>query len=120
MKKIYRNDIILNIIIILVCISVPIILASVSQDEIKTAVISFDGNEERRISLSDDFNYHTHGVEITVGDGAAYVSNSDCPDRLCMKMKRVQNVGESIICVPNKVSVRIAGKKEEGADVVAG
>ena len=120
MKKIYRNDIILNIVIILVCIAVPIVLALVSQDEIKTAVISYDGNEERRISLSDDFTYNTHGVEITVTDGASYVSHTNCPDRLCMKMKRAQNVGDSIICVPNKVSVKIVGGKEKGADVVAG
>ncbi|MBO4951012.1 MAG: NusG domain II-containing protein [Clostridia bacterium] len=121
MKKLYLNDIILNILIIIFCISVPICLSVFAKDDEKTAVISHDGNEERRINLSEDFTYFTHGVEVTVEDGKAYVSNSSCPDRLCMKMKDAQNVGDSIICVPNKVSVRIVGKgAEKGADVVAG
>lgn len=121
MKKLYLNDIILNILIILLCISVPICLSVFSKDDEKTAVVSYDGNEERRINLSEDFTYQTHGVEVTVENGRAYVSNSSCPDGLCMKMKPAENVGDSIICVPNKVSVRIAGNGvEKGADVVAG
>ena len=121
MRKIHRNDIILNILVIALCISMPIYLSTLSEDKEKTVVVSFDGNEERRINLSDDFTYHTHGVEITVENGRAYVSNTSCPDRLCMKMKDAKDVGDSIICVPNKVSVRIAGIKDAGeADVVAG
>lgn len=120
MKKLYINDIILNILIILVCILVPICLSVFAKDDEKTAVISYDGNEERRINLSEDFTYQTHGVEVTVEEGRAFVSNTDCPDRLCMNMKDAQNVGDSIICVPNKVSVRIVGGEKKGADVVAG
>jgi len=121
MKKLYLNDTILNIIIILLCISVPICLSVFAKDEEKTAVISYDGNTERVINLSEDFTYFTHGVEVTVENGKAYVSNTSCPDRLCMKMKDAENVGDSIICVPNRVSVRIVGHGEnKGADVVAG
>jgi FlaA1/EpsC-like NDP-sugar epimerase len=37
------------------------------------------------------------------------------------EMKMAENIGDSIICVPNKVSVRITGQEnEKGADVVAG
>ena len=121
MKKLYLNDIILNIIIILLCVSIPICLSVFSKDDEKTAVVSYDGNAERVINLSEDFTYQTHGVEVTVENGRAYVSNTNCPDRLCMKMKEAQNVGDSIICVPNKVSVRIVGMgAKKGADVVAG
>lgn len=121
MKKIYRNDIILNLIIILLCITVPIIIVVSSADTAKTAVISYDGKAEKVISLSENEIYNIHGVEITVGGGKAYVSNTNCPDRLCMKMKNAENVGDSIICVPNKVSVRITGNAvNKGADVIAG
>ena len=121
MKKLYLNDLVLNILIILLCISVPICLSVLSEKGEKTAVISCDGNEERRVNLSEDFVYHTHGVEVTIEDGKAHVSKSSCPDGLCMKMKKAENVGDSIICVPNKVSVRIvSGEEMKGADVVAG
>ncbi len=121
MKKIYRNDLILNIIIILLCILVPICLSVLAEDEEKTAVISYNGNVERIVNLSEDFIYWTHGVEVMVEGGKAHVSNSNCPDGLCMRMKAADTVGDSIICVPNKVSVRIDGVGEKkGADVVAG
>ena len=121
MKKLYINDLILNILIILLCVSIPICLSVFAKDDIKSVYISHDGNVERIVNLSENFTYHTHGVEVTVEDGRVYVSNTNCPDRLCMKMKHAENVGDSIICVPNKVSVRIVGNGvEKGADVVAG
>lgn len=121
MKKLYRNDFILNLIIIVVCIAVPIAISVSSHNEEKTAVLSFDGNAEKEMSLSQNGVFYTHGVEVTVKDGKASVTDSDCPDGLCMKMKDAKNVGDSIICVPNKVSVRIIGDVNgEGADVIAG
>ena len=121
MKKIYRNDLILNLIIILLCICTPIILSLTSKDSPKAVVISHDGDVERVVSLSENCSFHTHGVEITIENGKAYVSKTSCPDHLCMKMKKAENVGDSIICVPNKVSVRITGQENgKVADVVAG
>ncbi len=121
MKRIYRNDIIFNIVIILLCISVPFAHSLLSNADKKTVIVSYDGNVKKRIDLSDGGVYQIHGVEVTVKDGRAFVSNSSCPDGLCMKMKDAENVGDTIICVPNKVSVRISGQDVIGeADVVAG
>lgn len=121
MKKLYRNDLILNAAVILVCIAVPLFLFFNGKDEKKSAVISYDGKQEKVISIDGNEVFKTHGVEITVKDGTAYVSESSCPDGLCMKMKKAENIGDSIICVPNRVSVRIDGNgREEGADVIVG
>ncbi len=120
MKKLYRNDIILNIIIILICIAIPVAIGIASNGE-KTLVISYDGDVVKEISLMQNEAYNIHGVEVTVENGTAFVSETNCPDRLCMKMSKAKNVGDSIICVPNKVSVRIVGRNDaKGADVVAG
>lgn len=118
-KRLYTNDLILNAFIILICILIPFVL-SFAHNEGKTCVISYDGIVEKRINLEEDAAYHTHGVNIIVKDGEAFVSESSCPDGLCIKMKSAKNVGDSIICVPNKVSVRIEGNKSGEADVVAG
>ena len=69
MKKIYRNDVILNLIIILLCICTPIILSLTSKDSPKAVVISHDGDVERVVSLSENCSFHTHGVEITIENG---------------------------------------------------
>lgn len=120
MKKIYLNDIILNILIIIVCISVPICFSLFSADKEKSVVVSVDGKVVKEISLSENAVFEVNGVTVEIKDGKAKVTHSDCPDRLCMDMKKAENVGDSIICVPNKVSVKIIGTGEKEADVVAG
>ena len=121
MKRIYINDIILNIIIILLCISVPICFSVLSKGDEKNAVVSVDGEIIKEMPLTENGTLDVEGVVIEVDNGTVRVVKSDCPDSLCVKMKKAQNVGDSIICVPNKVSVRIVGTcDDEGADVVAG
>ncbi len=121
MKKLYRNDLILNIIIIALCVAVPLCFLLAETSGEKTVLISYNGNVKKQIELSDSGVYQLHGVEITVRDGRAFVSASNCPDGLCMKMKDAKNAGDSIICVPNRVSVKITGKSgKDGIDVIAG
>ena len=119
-RKLYLNDLILNILIILLCISVPICLSLFADDEEKSAVISADGKVVKELSLSEEAVFEINGVTVEIKDGTARVTHSDCPDGLCMDMKKAENVGDSIICVPNKVSVKISGTGEKEADVVAG
>lgn len=121
MKKLYINDTILNILIILLCISVPICLSVFAHDGKKTAIVSVDGEKVKEMPLSQNSSFYVEGMEIVVQNGKVNVTRSDCPDGLCMNMKHAEKVGDSIICVPNKVSVRIVGgDNEKGADVVAG
>ena len=120
MKKIYLNDIILNILIILCCISVPICLSLFAGNDEKSVVVSVDGKVVKQLDLSEDEVFEINGVKVEIKDGTAKVTDSDCPDKLCMDMKKAKNVGDSIICVPNKVSVKIVGTGEKEADVVAG
>ena len=44
---------------------------------------------------------------IAIKDGTAYVSNADCPDKICYKHVPINRRGETIICLPNKVVVEI-------------
>ncbi len=121
MKKLYLNDFILNIIIILLCISIPICLSVVGKNDKKQVIVSYNGDVVKIMSPDEDDAFGIEGVQIEIKNGTAFVAHSDCPDGLCMKMKKAKNVGDSIICVPNKVSVRIVGDGEDkGADVIAG
>ncbi|MBS3937890.1 MAG: NusG domain II-containing protein [Peptococcaceae bacterium] len=37
---------------------------------------------------------------------------SDCPDKLCIKMGRKSRPGEVIVCLPNRVVIRIDGNEQ--------
>jgi len=37
------------------------------------------------------------------------VESSDCPQKLCVKMGKIDRAGEAVWCVPNCVGIRIEG-----------
>ena len=56
---------------------------------------------------------------LTVKDGVAYMSYSNCPDHTCENTGKIKYVGQSIICLPNKVTVKIVGNSDNSVDLVS-
>ena len=57
-----------------------------------------------------------------IEDGAARMEDADCPDQICVRQGKIRAQGETIICLPNRVVVRITGTGEpdgEEVDAVA-
>ena len=46
---------------------------------------------------------------IAVRDGKAYVARSDCGEQLCVSSAAVSAEGGMIVCLPNRVVIKIAG-----------
>ncbi|MGN0696253.1 MAG: NusG domain II-containing protein [Oscillospiraceae bacterium] len=86
----------------------------------KTAVVSADGQTVAEISLDRDGVYPIEGtdMELTVKDGGICVSHSDCPDKICEKTGYIKSGSQSIVCLPNRVSVRIISDETDDIDVV--
>ena len=55
---------------------------------------------------------------LMISDGTAFVSDADCPDKLCVKQRAISRNGESIICLPHKLVIRIVAKEESRLDAV--
>jgi hypothetical protein len=53
-------------------------------------------------------------VEIT--DGQVKVVDADCHDKICVKAHAISKAGETIICLPHKVVVRVIGEGEQDTD----
>lgn len=58
-------------------------------------------------------------LTLEIADGGARIAESDCPDRVCVNTGTVTRPGQSIICVPARISVRLTGGSSS-ADAVAG
>ena len=48
---------------------------------------------------------------IVIKNKKVYMKKSDCPDKLCEKMGKISHVGETIVCLPNKIIITIKGDK---------
>ena len=55
---------------------------------------------------------------LVISEGAAYVSEANCPDGICAAHKPVSHNGESIICLPNKVVIKVVTTEELTPDII--
>ena len=74
--------------------------------------IYHSGKIVKKISLTEDTVFEIAEVTIQIKDGEVCVTKSSCPDQLCVKNSHIKKEGESIICLPNQVIVKISGEKE--------
>ncbi len=56
-------------------------------------------------SLYRDTEIKLSGNTVTVKSGKVYMSWGSCKNQLCVHKGEISKVGESIICLPNKVTV---------------
>lgn len=58
-------------------------------------------------SLSSDTYVVYEGVRIMLSSDGVAVVDSSCPDKLCQNTGVITRGGQSIVCLPNKVSVTL-------------
>lgn len=118
-KKRVRNDIILLLVLLIAAGAVWLAL-TLSARTGEYVVITIDGVETARYRLdtelktdivSDDGHVNT----LVISGGAANIVSADCPDKLCVHQHEISKAGESIICLPHKLVVRIEGTGEVDA-----
>lgn len=86
----------------------------------ETAIVSVNGEEVNRISLKTAQDVPVLGAIDTVyvqTDGSSlWLHGSPCPYQICEKMGKIHMAGEMIVCVPNRIVVRILPKKGDDLD----
>lgn len=70
--------------------------------------------------LAGDSRHVIHGplgdAYLVVESGRARLENAPCPLKICERMGPISRAGEIIVCLPNRISVRVKG--ERGVDAV--
>ena len=86
--------------------------------------VAVDGTVAEVLPLSADGSYTWTGAAgtntLVIENGAAYMVSADCPDRLCVKRGPVRYAGESIVCLPHKLTVTVTEGGAAGLDAVSG
>lgn len=113
-----RNDIILISAILLAALTVLGIL-TLAKKPGSAVLVEINGQVTARYPLDKDIRTDivTEGEHLNVlviEDGKAHIESADCPDKLCVKQRAISKAGESIICLPHKLVIRIEG--ESGVD----
>lgn len=116
----YRYDIIL--IVVLVCLSATLIaVVFLAKKEGNTVRVEIDGKAVAEYSLSKDGEYPLNNGSniLKISNGEAYLIEANCPDKTCVHTGKIRYVGQSIICLPNKLTVSVLGESPDGVDAVS-
>ena len=107
-----KNDFIFILSVLLVlAVSFPIIKNSAKDGN--TVRITVDGKVFAEKSLSENCEIQINGTNTAViEDGAVYMKDASCPDKLCMHQGKAYDSSKKIICLPNKVVIEVIKKSE--------
>ena len=86
----------------------------------RTAVIRC-GDVRQELSLDKDGLFRFDGIDagFEVKNGKIRLTEASCPDKICEKTGYIGSAGQSIICVPNKITVSVVGSVDS-VDVTVG
>lgn len=89
--------------------------------DINQAIIEVEGREYQVINLRP--NNQKQIIEIRQPNGQLNIvevegdeikmAEANCPDKICLLMGNIRLHGQTVVCLPNKVVIRIKGQKDE-------
>lgn len=122
MKKIFTSNAFWIILfLVLAIISTIIIFIMQSAKTVgKTAEIYSNNKLIKTVSLNKDDEFTIKNGDnyniIRVRNGKISVCESDCENQICVKQGEIDNSLLPIVCVPNRLVIRVDSSKQDGID----
>lgn len=97
--------------VIIACVTFAVIasvVAIIFSSAAGTTVIVQQNNQTvYKGSLSSDDKVVLSGNTIVIENGEVYMQSATCKNQVCVKHQKISAKGETIICLPNRVTVEI-------------
>lgn len=78
----------------------------VYREDVLIKTYPLNENAQYEIKTENDSN------QIVIQNRSVFMKDANCPDKLCVKQGKVSKNGESIICLPHKIVVKISSEEE--------
>ena len=114
------------VVVILTLISLGFIKRQAFCDQNKFVSIQVNGKEIKKIIFDKNIVGKQIPIEsqygfnlIEIGDEKIRVIEADCPDKVDVKQGYISKIGETIICLPNRMVIEIKGNdRDDGIDIM--
>jgi len=85
-------------------------------------IVSENGEDYFDLSENADAVIDSNGVRLVVSvcDGTVFVTESSCPDKICVLTGAISDSSRAIACLPAGVVISIVGGDTADADFIAG
>ena len=106
---------------IVAVIAIAILVLSLFKRDGDHVIVRVNGNEVAKYSLLQDGEYELNGGTnvLRIENGKAFLVSANCPDHLCVKQGKVDQSGETITCLPNRLTVTVYSKAEGEVELVS-
>ncbi len=117
-------DVIVILIVIIASVFAIVSQYNKPQSELY-CVIRVEGEVVHSVSLATLFEETQYVVEgelpvtVVMNEAKVYVKSASCPDKLCENTGEITRAGQSIVCLPAKVSVTLESNNAD-LDAVVG
>lgn len=123
-KRMTKADRILIGLLLFAGIAGVLIVRALPGEDAATVRILSDGKIYGTYRLSEDRNIsiQKNGKVVNIlkiSDQNAKMIQADCPDQLCVHQKAIFRQKETIVCLPNKIVVEIAGGSDAQLDSIS-
>ena len=119
-KKKYIRDLVLVGVLLIAAVLALILLRNRQEKETgSNAVVTVrtaDGEAIYPLNKDGVFSLNGGTNTLVIENGEAWVSEADCPDKICMGMGKISKNGEFIACLPNQVIIVVEGGEESPID----
>ena len=116
-KKNYKRDLLLVGILLLAALLL-FALTRGTRESGAEAVVTVDGTEVGRYPLSKAGTFPLNGGTniLVIENGEAWVTEANCPDKICMGMGKISRNGDFIACLPNRLLIVVEGGEKAAVD----
>lgn len=123
-NKLRRNDLILILVSLIAAVFLLFVM-NITKSEGGYATVVINGIETQSYPLNENIsvrlsNDETNGYNVLViEDGYASIIEANCPDKLCVRQRKIKYNGQTLVCLPNKTTVKIVSNTNSDTDFIS-
>jgi hypothetical protein len=105
---------------ILGIIIIVFLAIQLTKEEGASVIVKVNGQEVAEYGLSENGEYELNGGTniLRIEGGKAYLTDADCPDHLCVNQGKISKSGQTITCLPNRLTVTVYSADEGDVELV--
>ena len=101
--------------------AIVLVIARVAACDTLYAEVWQDGARLERVQLTDntdrEIDIGGHNTVVLAGKTAA-ITWADCPDQVCVRTGRLTRAGQTAVCLPHRVVLKLVGETDGGVDAI--
>lgn len=123
MTKPKKSDLFLLAGILLICIILYAGYCLLFHDKGAYVDIIINNKVVKTLPLNKDITYTINTDDnqknvLQIKNGTAFIRDANCPDKLCVHQKAISKEGETLVCLPHKVIVKIRTDESTSFDSI--